>query len=49
MKPVEPVVKVPSPTSALDKIKAFVSPKSTSGLLRDHNAETVRRIKEAGG
>lgn len=39
----------PSPKSALDKIKAFVSPKSTAGLLRDRPAELKKRLEEAGG
>lgn len=39
----------PSPASAIDKIKAFVSPKSTAVLLRDRPAEVAKRIKEAGG
>lgn len=46
---IKPVVKIPSPTSALDKIKAFVSPKSTAGILGGRDAETARKIKEAGG
>lgn len=39
----------PSPKSALDKIKAFVSPKSTAGLLRDRPAEVQKKLKEIGG
>ena len=39
----------PSPRSALDKIKAFVSPTSTAGLLRDQDKRTAERLKAAGG
>jgi hypothetical protein len=37
------------PASMMDKIKAFVSPKSTAGTLRDRQSEIDRKIKEAGG
>ena len=39
----------PSPKSAMEKIKAFISPKSTAGLLRDRPAELKKRLEEAGG
>lgn len=38
-----------SPAPILSKIKAFVSPKSTAGLLRDRPAELDKKIKKAGG
>lgn len=38
-----------SPAPLLNKIKAFVSPKSTAGLLRDRPAEIEKKLKEAGG
>ena len=40
---------VPSPQSAMDKIKAFISPQSTAGLLRDQDKRTAEAIKKAGG
>jgi ribosomal protein S18 len=33
----------------LDKLKAWVSPKSTTGLLRDRQKEVDKKIKKAGG
>lgn len=38
-----------SPAPILDKIKAFISPRSTAGLLRDRPAELKKRLEEAGG
>jgi hypothetical protein len=37
-----------SPMNALNKIKAFVSPSSTAGILRDTNKRTEERLKKAG-
>lgn len=39
----------PSSKSAMEKIKAFISPKSTAGLLRDRPAEAQKKLKEIGG
>ena len=38
-----------SPAPILDKIKAFISPRSTAGLLRDRPAEVQKKLKEIGG
>jgi hypothetical protein len=37
------------PKSAMDKIRAFVSPKSTAGLLRDQKKPLDEALKNAGG
>lgn len=40
---------VPKPPSALDKLKAWVSPKSTAGALSGRKKKLDEQIKEAGG
>ena len=37
-----------SPASALDKIKAFISPGSTAGQLRDRKKSLDEKLKKAG-
>jgi hypothetical protein len=46
-KMVKPAAYAP-PRTILDKIKAFATPKSTAGTLRDRDAEIAKKLKEAG-
>lgn len=38
----------PSPNAALNKVKAFVSPGSTAGILRDRQKSIAETLKKAG-
>jgi hypothetical protein len=51
MQPQKKIIKTEkdlSPASALDKIKAFVSPGSTAGILRDRQKKIDEQLKKAG-